>query len=505
MQPEDLIWRGFLPKELPPIFSSYPYAVHVQSKGAPRLHDSPRPGDGLNSRLATHNLARPGNLRRKLHIPNPFNFFAIADLLCGSWAEVEAQLGKASLSVSRPIEDPHERRALVPATSGTDLSVTRAANRARGRYVVQTDIARFYASIYTHSIPWAVHGKGWAKNHRHGGFANELDRALRLSQDGQTVGIPVGPDTSLVVAELIGAAIDAELQGRGLTGFRFMDDYEFVFWTRSEAEHAVNAIEETLATFELAINPRKTRIAKLPLELEYPWRRPLAVFDFQPGSLAERKSFTNYFARMFEEWRKHPREPVISYGVSRLRDVTFSEDDWSFVQHLLCQCILCEPSSLRSMYQILHAHREYTLDNAVEVALNRIVADHGPLGHGSEVAWAIWSGTDLGLSIKAGAAAVLARSEDPIVRLVALHAREAGRIEGDEAFRRWDASLSQGSLYDEQWIFAYEAGVRGWLENEALVVGDDPNFAQLAEGDVRFLVLGEEYDVRDVWGAYGFF
>ena len=33
-------------------------------------------------------------------------------------------------------------------------------------YVFETDIARCYDSIYTHSIPWAIYGKGYAKNNK---------------------------------------------------------------------------------------------------------------------------------------------------------------------------------------------------------------------------------------------------------------------------------------------------------------------------------------------------
>jgi len=52
---------------------------------------------------------------------------------------------------------------------------------------------------------------------------NKLDKALRELNDGQTHGIPIGPDISLLVAEALLAATDRELLQRcaGLVrGFR---------------------------------------------------------------------------------------------------------------------------------------------------------------------------------------------------------------------------------------------------------------------------------------------
>ena len=64
----------------------------------------------------------------------------------------------------------------------------------------------FYHSLYTHSIPWALHGKDNAKANRQNPapIANSIDTALRNTQDQQTLGIPVGPVTSDLLSELLG-------------------------------------------------------------------------------------------------------------------------------------------------------------------------------------------------------------------------------------------------------------------------------------------------------------
>ncbi len=67
---------------------------------------------------------------------------------------------------------------------------------------MKTDLSRFYQTIYTHSLPWAIHGKAQAKENKENGlYGNKLDSCVRNTQDQQTIGLPVGPDTSFILSE----------------------------------------------------------------------------------------------------------------------------------------------------------------------------------------------------------------------------------------------------------------------------------------------------------------
>ena len=90
------------------------------------------------------------------------------------------------------------------------------------------------------------------------------------------------------------------------------------------------------------------------------------------------------------------------------------------------------------------------------------------------------------------------------MRLMSLYAREGGCLDDNtQALRSWETSLGVDHLYDEQWIFAYEATTRGWLASTDEFVLNDRNFAQLAAANVQFMVLSGEHDVATVWGPYG--
>ena len=61
-------------------------------------------------------------------------------------------------------------------------------------YVLHTDITDCYGSIYTHSVPWALHTKAIAEADRTGNglVGNTIDVHLRGMAFGQTNGIQIG-------------------------------------------------------------------------------------------------------------------------------------------------------------------------------------------------------------------------------------------------------------------------------------------------------------------------
>lgn len=73
------------------------------------------------------------------------------------------------------------------------------------KYLFTTDIANFYPSIYTHSIPWAIHTKEKAKDIRgiNANLGNRIDHALRQMRWGQTNGIPQGSALMDFIAEIV--------------------------------------------------------------------------------------------------------------------------------------------------------------------------------------------------------------------------------------------------------------------------------------------------------------
>src|SRR5215469_12121767 len=214
----ELLEKGYLPRELPPPFNSTAYAAFAVAN-ANNWHQA-------WTRSVTHNLGRPGGLRRPLKIPNPIAFFQLADLLSANTLAIFRHTWKVRLSASRPYLLTSSSRAVVPRYGPRELTRLRALRRRSNKYLLRTDINQFYPTVYTHSIPWALHTKAICKTQLNtpAGNAllgNKIDKALRLLNDGQTIGIPIGPDTSLLAAEMLLAAIDQALLAKfpRFTGF----------------------------------------------------------------------------------------------------------------------------------------------------------------------------------------------------------------------------------------------------------------------------------------------
>ena len=121
------------------------------------------------------------------------------------------------------------------------------------------------------------------------------------------MGIPIGPDTSLIIAEIIAAAVDERLMDENVVGVRFMDDFEIACETRRDAEQSLEKVERALCTRpELAINPLKTAIHELPLALDYHWRRDIADVKFSQGENTSRRDVIRFFDKTFELQENFP-------------------------------------------------------------------------------------------------------------------------------------------------------------------------------------------------------
>ncbi len=85
----------------------------------------------------------------------------------------------------------------------------------RFKHLFTTDVRNCYASIYTHSIPWALHTKQLAHDFKNRNdftlFGNRLDKLFQNANDGCTNGIPIGPAISDLIAEVVLAGVDLAL------------------------------------------------------------------------------------------------------------------------------------------------------------------------------------------------------------------------------------------------------------------------------------------------------
>jgi hypothetical protein len=504
----ELLSRGYFPKELPPPFNTRSFGAAVDGGLPPEfdllLARPTKKNPAFVSQPSVHNLARAGTLRRKLSVPNPVNQYQIAKEVVRGWRQILRQCRKSPLSLTTPtFTKGMPGRAIAPAHDFRDIPSFRARTRAGCRFVLVTDLNAFYPSVYTHSIPWALHGKAYSKKTRgdYSLLGNRLDLALRNAQAQQTIGIPIGPDTSLAVAEILAAAVDERLpQYVQENSHRYIDDLECGFTHASEAESAIASIQNAFAEFELSLNPRKTHVTELPLPLEAFWVPHLRLFPI--GAKSQRTDLLGFFGRAFELARANREEAILKYAIQRMRSVRVSAVNWPLYEDLLMNCLAVESGTTPSVASELYRYRaSHPLNrDRIARAFGNLISHHAPQHHGSEVAWSIWFLADSGLDISAETAKVALAVPDSIVALCLLHARSLGRVQPGVDWAPLEALMTQDELLGPNWLIAYEAAIKGWLPS---ATGRDhiaavPQFDVMRARNVSFYDTTAALDVKPV-------
>ncbi|WOO97464.1 RNA-directed DNA polymerase [Micrococcus terreus] len=252
--------------EFPPCFVSTEFTSKLANKLI-SLESNRSDGFGVMSLRATRYDLAP----RNMEILHPRAYAKLVRELKTSWPQWKDVETNPS-SVIRMTDHADKRIfSMIPNASVEDLMVP------GGRFLAKVDITNFYGSIYTHAIPWAVHGTEKGKSAREDGsdWTNAIDSVTRLARRKETTGISVGPGTSAVIGEIMMGAVDDRLREKGHVFQRYIDDYFCVCPTRDRAEAFVRDVRDELSLLKLAVHPAKTKIMELPVPVRPRWMREL--------------------------------------------------------------------------------------------------------------------------------------------------------------------------------------------------------------------------------------
>lgn len=281
-----LVDYGLFSEKLPPCFTSEGLSPQVPpSLQSIATETNPKKLWKLLTRAShdyiRHDVLRDSNVPRQLGVPHPESYLAQCLAIQRVWNTIKSHCAKPSSPVSRVfVRQTSGNRVFQMNYQGperftnTELDLRSMTGAS---YVAHTDISGCFPSIYTHSIPWALHGPVKAKKDRRGlSPGNLLDKATQCIHDGQTNGLLIGPHSSNVVSEIILTAVDRAMLNKDYDHFvRYIDDYTFHAKTREEAERFLRDLALELRKFELALNARKTQVLEMPRPLVDDWVREL--------------------------------------------------------------------------------------------------------------------------------------------------------------------------------------------------------------------------------------
>jgi hypothetical protein len=154
----------------------------------------------------------------------------------------------------------------------------------RFSHMMQTDIAKCFPSIYTHSIGWATKNKRLAKAKPEGGFDGTFDSLMQGINYNETNGIIIGPEVCRIFAEVILQQIDLDLIsklknqtefgddglviGKDYDFRRYVDDYFIFYRDDNVCKTILTALEKCLLQYKLYLNDAKTTYSKRPFATE---------------------------------------------------------------------------------------------------------------------------------------------------------------------------------------------------------------------------------------------
>ncbi|WP_279474645.1 RNA-directed DNA polymerase [Aeromonas veronii] len=207
---------------------------------------------------------RDSNIPRHMGVPHPEAYAVQALAIAKHWQTIATHCNQQTPAFSRiHVRRLGDGRIFEMNYKGNErfrLEEDEQQWMTGAQYVVEADIATCYPSIYTHSIPWALHDKIASKKSDSLTqlAGNLLDKTTQNTRDRQTNGLLIGPHASNIISEIILTQIDADLQAKGHHKVkRHVDDYRYYANTYDDAEKFIKDLGLALRAYELSLNEKK--------------------------------------------------------------------------------------------------------------------------------------------------------------------------------------------------------------------------------------------------------
>ncbi|MEM9288961.1 MAG: RNA-directed DNA polymerase [Pseudomonadota bacterium] len=512
---KSIMEKGFYPDSLPTTFRVSNFHKFTEQEG---YFDKYVSVAKKPTSLTRYSETKRGGQRRIFSVPNPI-FFIDAARYFGYYRSDIDQLYTSEISMSVPSFVPESKRAIKIAAF-SKFTAERRKKLAASRFIVKTDISRYFPSIYTHAIPWAVHGKSAAKKDRNSAsdtiHANQLDFIVRQAQDQQTVGIPVGPDTSRIISEIIGSAIDRHFltrAGSDSNAIRLVDDVYIGASTHDEAESLLTLYRDSIREFELDINENKTRVFSSKIDLEPFWpvgiRRELESFINDKGDFSKH-DLTTYLDEIIRLTNQQDDDGIIKYSIRKIDELGLWGSYWDELEPFLIRVAINFSHGFDYVANVI-VWRDmiWGVDkNLWSKVCNEVVKYHAPLGNDSEVMWACWLLNEIDGELEDSLAKTILQRCSPLCSLMTVHLAERSLITGSFSKKNVIQRIGSDPMVSSCWLLSYEAerlyGYRLREKNRASY----PLFGEMIRFGVSFFepdnppsVFEEVEDVTEVSNA----
>lgn len=478
---QTILTNGYFPAELPPVWDSSRFAEqHAVLLTA---------GKRQPSLPLAFTIPKKGKSRRWLKVPHPLYYLLLTKEIARQQPSLEPLTQKSRLSLSVPLFSSNRYRAISPSYTFAQVQESRFQDSLIAPYFVQTDLAGFYASIYTHSIPWAIHGKEYARANRKSRqlWGNQVDVLVRNMQEGQTMGIPVGPDLSFWMAEVVAQEIDFQLQEEVpiIQGSRFLDDYRFYVENVEEGETIIQKLSQILDSWKLRLNPYKTKIGETPELSEPLWKTELTLpVEFNLGTSSH---FSSYLEKAVRFAKQFPEDSVLRYVITQTAtksNILTSDLYEKFLYYAMRSDGRTLPLAISQMLRLAPMWDT----KGKEASIARFYSLCGSFlqsGKHLEALWLLYFFKHGSEVLPSSLSTLISQEKNPLLVLLSLDLWSIGLIP-DLDRDGWSTQARASNGYDLWWMVAYESESRAWLKGNISICKQDAFFQSLRQADVSF-------------------
>jgi hypothetical protein len=210
---------------------------------------------------------------RPLELIHPAIYVSLVNLICSpdNWATIKKRFSefesKAVECCSVPVMAVDDQKDVASQIRSWWVNVEQRSLifSLEFSHVLHSDVIDCYGSLYTHSIPWAIHGIKVSKEKKSDAslMGNKIDSYIRAGRYGQTNGISQGSVLMDFVAELVLGFVDDEINRElgdpiDFRIVRYRDDYRIFANSDDRVEEILKVVSQKLMPVGMRLGVSKT-------------------------------------------------------------------------------------------------------------------------------------------------------------------------------------------------------------------------------------------------------
>lgn len=230
-------------------------------------------------------------------------------------------------------------------------------------HLLHTDVTDCYGALYTHSIPWALHGLAAAKDGKKDAslLGNVVDSHIQAGRYGQTNGISQGSVLMDFVAEIVLGYVDSMVSDAlgnpaDVRILRYRDDYRIFSNNPERGEEVLKTISDKLRSVGMRLGVSKTIACSNVVEGSVKPDK-LAGIELQDLGSANAKTIQKQLLRLHAFGRRYPNsgalKRLVSEFHSRIAKQTDCPDDLDVQVAIATDIAYTSPSTIPAVAGIL--------------------------------------------------------------------------------------------------------------------------------------------------------